>query len=373
MQYFCFLNNFSSNSYCSTKQNEQFSCKWNKKYMKWYNLMHTLNKKLVLLNSARAVLRIYTNPHRLVERTLSSVILCGRLRKSCCINVLQWAKFPFQLLVPTPGSHLPVPSFVPMQLCQWPHSTSDRRKNLSQLLSCCWTTVQENKLPEQAVIPQGCPWNCIHAPLIARQWQKQPGRAAEHIHLMAVASCAQHCPTSTLSFTCLVKPRSWRQATVLQSSKTWVPSEGAVGTCGPSQDEACCWCMAQAGAPSTGEQNPRSLWFVFTTPEHRGHLWPSKAIQSSRRTWVKEDGRLFSSWGWCVPQDSVLCFLTIIWENIQIMSETGEFWGILALLFWVQNYWHLAPNWHHSQKQNSWLKGLFFFLPQYSFHLPHSL
>lgn len=88
---------------------------------------------------------------------------------------------------------------------------------------------------------------------------------------------------------------------------------------------------------------------------------------------LKEDGLLFSSWDWCMPQDSVLCFLTIIWENIQIMSETGEFWGILALLFWVQNYWHLAPNWHHSQKQNSWLKGLFFFLPQYSFHLPHSL
>lgn len=332
--------------------------------------MHTLNKKLALLNSARAVLRIYTNPHRLVERTLSSVILCGRLRKSCCINVLQWAKFPFQLLVPTPGSHLPVPSFVPMQLCQWPHSTSDRRKNLSQLLSCCWTTVQENKLPEQAVIPQGCPWTASmplwqhgsdrSSPAVQQstfiwwQWPLVPN-IAQLLHRVSPVLLNPGAEDRLQSY------RAPKPGCLLRELSAPAKMKPAAGVRPRLEHQAL-------------ENKTQEVCGLFlqhlNTEVISGHQRLFKAAGGHE---LKDDGLLFSSWGWCVPQDSVLCFLTIIWENIQIMSETGEFWGILALLFWVQNYWHLAPNWHHSQKQNSWLKGLFFFLPQYSFHLPHSL
>lgn len=98
--------------------------------MKWYELMHAFNKKLRLLSSASAVFRIYTNTARLVESDLPSAMLCTRLRKSCCINFLPCAKLPSQLLVPMPGSHLTVPSFVPMKLCEWPHGKSDHRNNL---------------------------------------------------------------------------------------------------------------------------------------------------------------------------------------------------------------------------------------------------
>lgn len=145
MQSSCFLNNSSCNSYRSTKQNEQYSCKWNKKCMKWYDLMRTLNKKLALLNSVSAVLRIFTNPLRLVETFQVSFFVgdSGRAAFFSGQNSHFSCFFP-----PTPGSHLTVPSFVPMQLCEWPHNTSDFRKNPSQLLSCCWTTVQENKLLE---------------------------------------------------------------------------------------------------------------------------------------------------------------------------------------------------------------------------------
>ena len=112
-----------------------FSCKRNEACVTRYELMHAFNKKLGLLSSASAVFRIYTNTPRSVESDLPSAVLCRRLRKSCCIDFLQWAKLPSQLLAPTPGSHLTVPSFVPMQLCEWPHGKSHHRNNLSQWLS----------------------------------------------------------------------------------------------------------------------------------------------------------------------------------------------------------------------------------------------
>lgn len=90
------------------------------------------HKKLGLLSSASVVFRIYTNTPRLVESDLSSAMLCRKPRNCCCINFLQWAKFPSQLLVPTPGSHLTVPSFLPTQLWEWMHSKSDHRNNLQQ-------------------------------------------------------------------------------------------------------------------------------------------------------------------------------------------------------------------------------------------------
>lgn len=181
--------------------------------------------------------------------------------------------------------------------------------------------------------------------------------------------CGFLCPTSTLSFTCLLKPWTEDQ---LQSHRAPKPGHHLreLSACLAPAKKKPVLVYGPGWSTKHWRTKPRSLWFVFTTPEHRGPLWPLKAAAGHES---KEGYLLFSSRGWCMPQDSVLHFLTIIWENIQIMSETGEFWGILALLFWVQNYWHLALNWHHSQKQNSWLKGLFFFLPQYSFHLPHSL
>lgn len=98
--------------------------------MKQYKSMQAFNKKLGLLCSASAVFGTYTNTPRLVESDLPSAVLCRRLGKSCYINFLQWAKLPSQLLVPMSGSHLTVPSFVPMQFCEWPHGKSDHRNNL---------------------------------------------------------------------------------------------------------------------------------------------------------------------------------------------------------------------------------------------------
>lgn len=123
----------SSDSYCTAWT--RFSCEQSKACVKRYELMHPFHKNSGLLSSASAAFRICTNTPRSGESDLPSAVLCRIRRKSCCLHFLQWAKLPSQLLIPTPSSHLTVPSFVPMQSCEGPHSKSDHRNNLSQWLN----------------------------------------------------------------------------------------------------------------------------------------------------------------------------------------------------------------------------------------------
>lgn len=58
------------------------------------------------------MLRICTNPLRLVDRTLLSIILCGRLRRAAVYIFFTGQSSSLQLLFPTAGSHLTAPSFV---------------------------------------------------------------------------------------------------------------------------------------------------------------------------------------------------------------------------------------------------------------------
>lgn len=185
-----------------------------------------------------------------------------------------------------------------------------------------------------------------------QQWWRHTGERARP---MAMASRAQHSSTPT-SFIWLAKLQSWRKATVLQELQNLGAFWGGFWhTSSLAERKAVADVQPTAWSTQHQEtQNPRRLLVSFysavtlPTSIHRGHLWSLKPIQSSRRTLRSYKRMTSSSWGWHMPQDSVLCFLTIIWGNIQNISETGEFWGILTLLFWVWNYWHLALIWHHS-------------------------
>jgi len=73
-------------------------------------------------------------------------------------------------------------------------------------------------------------------------------------------------PNYYMCFVRLVKLQSCRKATVLQSSKTWVPSGGAFSTPHPqSKGSQLPMSDPPHAAPSTGEHKTRDVcWFVFT-------------------------------------------------------------------------------------------------------------
>lgn len=246
-----------------------------------------------------------------------NIILCGRCRKSCCVNFLQWAKFPLQLLVPTAGSHLTVPSFVPLQLCGWPHRTPDCRKNASRLLRCRKTSFL-NKL-----------WyhEAVHGSASTPLWQHSSDKGSLAVQQSMftwwlwppVPNTAHLLHWAPLV---LLNPRDKDR---LQSYRA--PNPGCLlrelsARLAPAKTTPVL-VYGPGWSTKHWRTKPEKLEFVFTTPEHRGPLWLLKAAGELE---LKEDDLLFSSWGWCMPQDCAL----LPNYNLRKYSDHEWDWWILG-------------------------------------------
>lgn len=214
-----------------------------------------------------------------------------------------------------------------MQLCQWPHSTPDCRKILSQLLCCCWTTVQENKLLEQAVIPQGCPWNCIHAPLTAWQWRKQPARAVEHIHLMAVLNVVPNI-AQLLHWVShvLLNPRAEDRLQSYRAPKPGCLLRELSAPVAPAKTKPAAGVRPRLEHQALENKTWQVCGFFLqhlNTEVISGHQSLFKAAGGHK---LKENDLLFSSWGWCMPQDCAL----LPNYNLRKYSDHEWDWWILG-------------------------------------------
>lgn len=185
-------------------------------------------------------------------------------------------------------------------------------------------------------------------------WQHSSDRSS----LMAVPNTTQ-----LLHWVPLVKPRRPRQATVLQTplGALWVSSRprGSLS-----------WCMA----PSPGEQNPWSLQFVLTTPEHRGLL-------SGHQRLFKATGEheLKRRWSALVimrlMHTSRLCALLPNYNLRKYSDHEWDWWilGDFSTSILGAKLLASCPKLASQPKTEFRLKSLLFFLPRSSFHLPHSL
>lgn len=204
-----------------------------------------------------------TRTPRSVDSDLPSAMLCRRLGKNCCINFLQWEKLPTQLLVPTPGSHLTVPSFVPMQLCT--HSKSDHRNNLSQWLSVAELRCRKKNLLSKfwyqrlSMKLHSCPFGT--SAVTETGWRHSRTCSPDGDGLL--------CPTQLSSytgFTWLVKTpelkKGYSPAQLHNLGAFWGSFQHPLP---PAKRKPALMYGPWHGAPRTGEHKTQEVcWFVFT-------------------------------------------------------------------------------------------------------------